>query len=70
MIVIVVVVVVVVVEVFYSLKRILLLGGLNHAPAIGLQRYSNLLRLLSSRLDKTSSAHMEFFVVVTLGGYI
>ena len=57
----VVVVVVVVVELFYSLKRILLLGGLNHAPAIWLQRYSNLLRLLSSRLDTTSSARITSF---------
>ena len=46
---------------FYSLKRILLLGGLNHAPAIWLERYSNLLRLLSSRLGKTQSARMWFF---------
>ena len=58
---------VVVVELFYSLERILLLGGLNHASAIWLERYSNLLRLLSSRPDKTSSAHSGCFVVVTLG---
>ena len=36
-----IVVVIVVVELFYSFKRILLLGGLNHAPAIWLQKYSN-----------------------------
>ena len=46
----------VVVELFYSLKRILLLGGLNHAPAIWLQRYSNLLHLLSSRLRQMMDA--------------
>ena len=61
MIVIVVVVVVVVVEIFYSLKRILLLGGLNHAPAIWLQRYSNLLCLLSSRLRQMMRARIVSF---------
>ena len=46
----------VVFELFYSLKRILLLGGLNHASLIWLQRYSNLLHLLSSRLRQMMSA--------------
>ena len=54
----------VVVELFYSLKRILLLGGLNHAPARWLERYSNLLRLLSSRLDKTSDAQNCLFLLL------
>ena len=50
-----------VVELFYSLKRILLLGGLNHAPAIWLQMYSSLLHLLSSRLRQMMSACRGFF---------
>ena len=54
-------IVVVIVELFYSLKRILLLGGLNHASLIWLKRYSNLLRLLSSRLGETMSARRHFF---------
>ena len=50
-----------VVELFYSLERILLLGGLNHAPAIWLQGYSNLLYLLSSRLRQMMSACRRSF---------
>ena len=43
------------------LKEYFLLGGLNHAPAIWLQKYSDLLRLLSSRLGTTSTVRRRFF---------
>ena len=60
-------VVAVVVELFYSLQRILLLGGLNHSPAIWLESGSYFIRFLSSRPGKTMTAHIVLFVVVTLG---
>lgn len=64
---------VVVVELFYSLKRILLLGGLNHASSIWLESGSYFILFLSSRLGKTSAARIGLVVVVvvvTRGGYI
>ena len=58
---------IIVVELLYSLKRILLLGGLNHASSIWLESGSYFIRFLSSRLGKTISVRIESFVVVTLG---
>ena len=48
----------VVVELLYSLGRILLLGGLNHAHAIWLEGGSDFIIFLSSRLGKTMTARM------------
>ena len=51
----------------YSLKRILLLRGLNHAPAIWLQTYTNLLHFLSFRLSKTMTARRVLFCCCSSG---
>ena len=47
---------IIVVAAIYSLKSILLLRGLNHAPAIWLLKYINLLNSLSFCQGKTSAA--------------
>ena len=51
----------IIVESIYSLKRILLLGGLNQAPAIWLESGSDFIRFLSSRPGKTMTARRGFF---------
>ena len=51
--------IVIVVELLYSLKRILLLGGLNHSPAIWLERGSYFIHFLSSGLGETMHARIR-----------